>query len=221
MIPPLMAENHRRRSHRRRSNRRRTKEPLYQSEIGEWKSWLKTTFRKLRSWHLVPSLQVNRWGNNGNSVRLELMLLNYDVGEDSWESLGQQSWTFIGRTDVEAETLILWPPDAKKLTHLKRPWCWERLKAGGEGDDRGWDGWMSSPTRWTWVWASSGNWWWTGEAWRAAVHGVTKSKTQLSYWTELTDWGLLTVHDCMGMGGQWCTRLSRSAMSHSLRPHGL
>jgi len=44
----------------------------------------------------------------------------------------------------------------------KRPWCWERLGAGGEGDDRGWDGWMASPTRWTWVWVDSGNWWWTG-----------------------------------------------------------
>ena len=49
----------------------------------------------------------------------------------------------------------------KRLTHLKRPWCCERLKAGGEGDDRGWDGWMASPTRWTWVWVSSGSWWWT------------------------------------------------------------
>ena len=48
------------------------------------------------------------------------------------------------------------------LTHLKRPWCWERLKAGGEGDDRGWDGWMTSLTQWTWVWASSGRWWRTG-----------------------------------------------------------
>ena len=48
------------------------------------------------------------------------------------------------------------------LTHLKRPWCWERLRAGGEWDDRGWDGWMASPTRWTWVWADSGSWWWTG-----------------------------------------------------------
>ena len=72
-----------------------------------------------------------------------------------------QSWIFIGRTDVEAETPILatW---CEKLTHLKRPWCWERLKAGGEGDDRGWDGWMASPTEWTWVWVNSGSWWWTG-----------------------------------------------------------
>ena len=51
----------------------------------------------------------------------------------------------------------------KELTHLKRPWCWNRLKAGGEGDDRGWDGWMASSTQWTWVWASSRNWWWTGK----------------------------------------------------------
>ena len=50
----------------------------------------------------------------------------------------------------------------EELTHLKRPWCWERLKAGGEGDDGGWDGWMASLTQLTWVWASSGNWWWTG-----------------------------------------------------------
>ena len=50
----------------------------------------------------------------------------------------------------------------KESTHQKRPWCWERLKAGGAEDDRGWDGWMASPTRWTWIWVNSGSWWWTG-----------------------------------------------------------
>ena len=50
----------------------------------------------------------------------------------------------------------------EELTHLERPWCWERLKAGGEGNDRGWDGWMASLTRWTWVSVNSGSWWWTG-----------------------------------------------------------
>ena len=50
----------------------------------------------------------------------------------------------------------------KELTHWKRLWCWEGLGAGGEGDDRGWDGWMASPTRWMWVWVNSGRWWWTG-----------------------------------------------------------
>ena len=66
------------------------------------------------------------------------------------------------RTDAEAETPILMATWWEELTHWKRPWCWERLKAGREGDDRGWDGWMASPTQWTWVWASSGSWWWTG-----------------------------------------------------------
>ena len=72
---------------------------------------------------------------------------------------GNQSWIFIGRTDVEAETPILWPLER---TRLKRLWCWERLKAGGEGNDRGWDGWMASPTQWRWAWVNSGNWWWMG-----------------------------------------------------------
>ena len=72
----------------------------------------------------------------------------------------------------------------KKLTHWKRPWCWERLKAG-EGDDRGWDGWMASQTRWTWVWASSRSWWWTGRPGVLRSMGL-QSQTRLSDWTELT-----------------------------------
>ena len=73
---------------------------------------------------------------------------------------GNQSWIFIGRTDAEAEAPIPWPPDVK-IWLIGKDWCWERLQAG-EGDDRGWDGWMASLTRWTWVWASSKSWWWTG-----------------------------------------------------------
>ena len=76
---------------------------------------------------------------------------------------GNQSWIFIGRTDAEAETPILWPPVAKNWLIGKKPWCWERLKVGGEGDDRGWDGWMASPTQWTWVSASTRSWWRTGK----------------------------------------------------------
>ena len=56
-------------------------------------------------------------------------------------------------------TLASW---CEELTHLKRPWCWERLKVGEEEDNRGWDGWMASPTQWKWVWINSGSWWWTG-----------------------------------------------------------
>ena len=78
---------------------------------------------------------------------------------------GDQSWTFIGRTDAKAETpaLATW---YEELTHWKRPWCWERFKAGREGDNRGLNGWKASPTQWTWVWASSGCWWWT---WRPGM----------------------------------------------------
>ena len=90
---------------------------------------------------------------------------------------GDQSRVFI-RIDVEA----IW---CEELTHWKRPWYWKRLGAGGEGDDRGWDGWMASLTQWTRVWVDSGSWWWTGRAWHAAVHGVAKSRTRLSNWTEL------------------------------------
>ena len=58
-----------------------------------------------------------------------------------------------------SNTLSTW---WEELTHFKRPWCWERLMAGGEGDSRGWDSWMASPAQWTWVWVNSWSWWWTG-----------------------------------------------------------
>ena len=101
------------------------------------------------------------------------MLLNCGAREDSWESLGQQGdpaspserkavlnirwkdwcWSW------SSNTLVTW---FEERTHLKRHRCWERLKAGGKGDDTGWDGWMASPTQWTWIWVNSGSWWWTG-----------------------------------------------------------
>ena len=72
---------------------------------------------------------------------------------------GDQSWVFIGKTDFEAEwnssTLAT---SCEELTYWKRSWCWEGFGEGGEGDDRGWDGWMASPTRWTWVWVNSESW---------------------------------------------------------------
>ena len=91
---------------------------------------------------------------------------------------------FIGRTTVEAETPILWPPDVKEeLTHLKRFWCWERLKAGGEGDDRGWDGWMASLTQWTWVWVNSRSWWWTGRP--AVLQSMGSQRVRHNWTTDL------------------------------------
>ena len=75
---------------------------------------------------------------------------------------GNQYWIFIGRTDAEPEAPIFWPPDAKNWLIGKGPDVGKRLTAGGEGDNRGWDGWMASPTQQTWVWVSSRSWWWTG-----------------------------------------------------------
>ena len=79
-----------------------------------------------------------------------------------------QSWIFISASaETEAFSDESWNSNTlaiscKELTHWKRLWWWERLKAGGEVDDRGWDGWMASLTRWTWVWINSRSWWWTG-----------------------------------------------------------
>ena len=76
----------------------------------------------------------------------------------------------------------------EELTHWKRPWCWEGLGARGEGDDGGWDGWMASPTRWTWVWVNSGSWWWTGRPGVLRFMGSQRVRhdwaTELN-WTEL------------------------------------
>ena len=76
----------------------------------------------------------------------------------------------------------------EELTHLKRPWCWERLRAGEEGDERGWDGWMSSPTQWTWVWVDSESWWWTGRPgvlWFLGSQRVRHDWATELNWTEL------------------------------------
>ena len=82
---------------------------------------------------------------------------------------------------LKSNTLMYW---CEELTHLKRPWCWERLREGGEGDDRGWDGWMASPTQWTWVWVSSRSWWWTGRPGVLWFMG-SQSRVRLSRWTKL------------------------------------
>ena len=97
---------------------------------------------------------------------------------------GSQPWIFIGRTDGEAEAPILWPPDSKSWS-LKRPWCWEWLKRGGEGQDRGRDGWMASLTWWTWVWAHSGSWWWTGKLGVLQSLGLQRVRHDWVNWTEL------------------------------------
>ena len=94
-----------------------------------------------------------------------------------------QPWDFFGRNDAKAETPVLWPPHVKSWL-IGKDWCWEGLEARGEGDDRGWDGWVASLTRWTWVWVNS-ELVMDREAWSVAIHGVAKSRTRPRDWTEL------------------------------------
>ena len=94
-----------------------------------------------------------------------------------------QSWIFIRRTDAETEAPVLWSRDVKSRL-IRKDWCWERLKPGREGDDRWWDGWMTSLTQWTRVWASSGRWWRTGKPGVLQVMGL-QSQTGLSDWTTI------------------------------------
>ena len=86
---------------------------------------------------------------------------------------------------------------SEELTHWKRLWCWEGLGAGGEGDDRGWDGWMASPTQWTWVWVNSGRWWWTG---RPGVLWFMGSQRVRYNWATELNW---TDHPIEGRRRGW------------------
>ena len=130
------------------------------------------------------------------------MLLNCGVGEDSWVSLGLQgdptrtskrksvlniqwkNWCWSWNSN----TLATW---FEELTHWKWPWCWERLRAAGEGDDRGWDGWMASPTWWTWIWASSRSWWWTGNTWMLVSIGLQRVGQD---WATELNWPVYLKH---------------------------
>ena len=123
------------------------------------------------------------------------MLLNCGVGEDSWESLGLQAdptspfwrrstlgvhwedWCWRWNSNTLATS-------CEELTHSKRPWCWERLRAGREWDKRGWDGWMASPTQWIWLWVISGSWWLSGRP------------------------GVLQFMGLQGVGHDWATELN-------------
>ena len=122
------------------------------------------------------------------------MVLNCGAGEDSSQSPGLQGdpTSQSSRRSVlnihskdwgwssNSNTLATW---WEELTHWKRPWCWERLKAGGERDNKGWDGWMASPTQQTWVWTNSGNWWWTGRS--GALQSMGSQRVRHDRATEL------------------------------------
>ena len=120
----------------------------------------------------------------------ELILLNCGVGEDSWESLGLQGdptnpfWRKSILGFLLKEWCWSWSSSGhlvRRVDSLEKIWCWEGLGAGGEGDDRGWDGWIASPTRWMRVWVNSGSWWACCDSWCRKESDTTERLN----WTEM------------------------------------
>ena len=163
------------------------------------------------------------------------MLLKCGVGDNLWESLrlqGDQTSPFLKRSVLSvhwkdwcwswnSNTLATW---CKELTHLKRPWCWERLKAEREGDNRGWDGWMASPTQWTWVWINFGSWWWTGRPGmlrrlqRVGHDWATELKVKKIYPYFLYDITLETVSPDWIIYARSCTEYYVTTIENELNP---
>ena len=114
----------------------------------------------------------------------------YAKGDQSW-----RDWCWSWNSN----TLATW---CGELAHLKGPWCWERLRAGGEGDDRGWDGCMASPTQWTWVWVNSRSWWWTG---RPGVLWFMGSQTVGYDWVTELNWTECLINATV-LKGQFSTK---------------
>ena len=163
----------------------------------------------------------------------ELMLLNCGVGEDSWESLGLQgdpTSPFWRRSVLNIhwkDWCWSWSSNAlatwwEELTHWKKPWCWERLKAGGEGDNRRWDGWMASLTRWTWVWASSRSWRWTGRP--GVLQSMGLQRVRHDWATELRQDSRILLLEIILWGVLMCIFVDlcrRIPSSGSVRSRGL
>ena len=138
-------------------------------ELDYKKSWV------LKNWCFLTVMLENTLESSLNCKEIKLV-----------NPKRNQSWIFIGSENTHwswsSNDLATW---CEELTHWKRPWCWERLKAGGEGDDRGWDGWIESLAWWTWIWASSRSWW-TGRPDVLQSLGL-QSQTWMNNWTDWRD----------------------------------
>ena len=107
-------------------------------------------------------------------------------------SEGDQPWDFFGRNEAKAETPVLWPPHAKSWLIGKDSWCWEGLGAGGERDDRGWDGWMASLTRWMWVWVTPGVG--DGQGGLACCNSWGRKESETTEWLNWTERRLRKIY---------------------------
>ena len=130
--------------------------------IGKAEHWTTDAF-KLCGWRRL--LNVPWTARRSNQLRK--LTLNIHWKDWCW------SWN--------SNILATW---CEELTHLKRPWCWERLNVWGEGDDRGWDGWMALLTQWTWAWVKPGSWWWTGKPGMLQSMGSHRVRHDWLNWTD-------------------------------------
>ena len=126
-----------------------------------WCFWTVVLERTLES--PLDSKTINQQGSNQSILKDSFLNIHWNNWWWSWNSNPLATW-------------------CEDLTHWKRPWCWEGLRAGGEGDGSGWDGWMASPTQITWVWVYSGSWWWTGRPGLLQPTGLQRVRLT---WTEL------------------------------------
>ena len=143
------------------------------------------------------------------NIYLIIVNLLFNVGKKTWLIKPISSWIIKFWWDVTAANHFYLKRHQERdwisLTHWKRPWCLERLKAGGEGDNRGWDSWMASLTWWTWVWASSGSWWWTGKpGLLQSIGSQNIDATECLNWTKLNWSHCPRKHEVFQSG--WCIR---------------
>ena len=124
---------------------------------------------------------IKHWGHWGRLLRVPWTARKSDQSNlrKLVLNIHWKDWCWSGNSN----TLATWC----ELTHWESPWCWKRLKAGGEGVNRGWDNWIASPTRWTWVWASSRSWWWTGKT--GMLQFLGSQRVRHNWATEL-NWAL-------------------------------
>ena len=145
-------------------------------------------------------------------LRFRKVSLSSTKEKQEWESLGLQGdppspfWRRSALGFLWKEWCYSWnsstlATSCEELTHWKRLWCWEGLGAGGEGDDRGWDGWMALLTRCTWVWVNFGSWWWTG---RPGVLRFMGSQRGRHDWATELNWIELKAEEKIGREESLC-----------------
>ena len=143
-------------------------------------------FSQSKGFYLAPVFTVMDVSLNKNPLHFNQRSWRKGL-KNYWFRNIHVSWTFLRmQLDLVMWSVVQnWSSLDSQLTHWKRLWCWEGLGARGEGDDRGWDGWMASLTQWMWVWVSSGSWWWIG---RPGVLQFMGSQRVGHDWATELDW---------------------------------